>query len=76
MNNYEIPFPCRRMAPRGPEYEPQIRETFRARGMVVADIDPTSAPFFTYVLTECGRLYLYDGSHGGGQRFTLTHPIH
>ena len=68
----EIPFPCKRTAPRGGSYDNQIRETFTRHGMKSADIDYTDRFFLTYALTECGRLYLYDGSHGGGQRFTIV----
>lgn len=42
---------------------------FAREGMTIA-VYEVECIFLVNVLTDCGNLYTYDGSHGGGQVFT------
>jgi len=61
-----VPCKCLRMRPT----KEQAIEAFAKDGMVVADFE-VECIFLAHVMTACGKLYTYDGSHGGGQVFTF-----
>jgi hypothetical protein len=61
-----VPCSCLRMRPS----KEQATDAFAREGMVVADFE-VECIFLANVMTECGKLYTYEGSHGGGQIFTF-----
>lgn len=63
---YTIACLCNSMCPT----KEQATNAFNQVGMVLVDFQ-RECMFLGWALTECGNLYLYDGSHGGGQHFSL-----
>jgi len=67
----EVRCPCSSMRPT----EQQAAAAFEREGLKVALYERTFI-FMARVLTECGNLYTYDGSHGGGQTFSYEPQGH
>jgi hypothetical protein len=61
----EVRCACRSMRPT----REQAQEAFAKEGMAIADYERVFV-FMARVMTACGNIYQYDGSHGGGQTFT------
>lgn len=60
-----VPCACNSMKPT----EAESKAAFEAVGMEVAAYERVFV-FMARVLTTCGGIYTYDGSHGGGQYFS------
>lgn len=68
----DIRFPCTSMCPRPHQYNEVRKAFFEQRGLIVEDFYQQCI-FLLWVLAGDGTLWLYDGSHGGGQYFNCHH---